>query len=63
MVKFLYSCTDDLPKRLFKITAQVCKKATLFNVRRSKTSLLKLPIDYFESHIERFSYDLEKWFR
>ena len=61
--KCLYSCRDDLPKSLFKITAQVYKKSTLFDARLSRTSLLKLPVDYFESYIERFSYDLEKWFR
>ena len=59
----LYSCRDDLPKLLFEITAQVCKESTLFDARRSKTLLLKLPVDYFESHMEQFSYDLEKWFR
>ena len=63
VAKRLYSDRDDLPKILFKITAQVCKKPFLFDVRRSKKSLLRLPVYYFESHVERFSYDLEKWFR
>ena len=63
VAKRLYSYRDDLPKILFKITAQVCKKPFLFDVRRSKKSLLRLPVYYFESHVERFSYDLEKWFR
>ena len=63
VAKRLYSYRDDLPKILFKITAQVCKKPFLFDVRRSKKSLLRLPVYYFESNVERFSYDLEKWFR
>ena len=48
----LYSCRDDLPK-----------KSTFFDARPSRTSLRTLSVDYFESHIERFSYDREKWFR
>ena len=59
----LYSCRDDLPKILYKLTAQVCKKSTFFDALPSRTPLLKLSVDYFESHIERFSYDREKWFR
>ena len=43
VVKCLYSYRDDLPKILFKITAQVCKKSFLLDVRRSKKSLLRLP--------------------
>ena len=44
MAKCLYPYGDDLPKSLFKITAQEGKKSPLLvDVRRSKTSLLKLP--------------------
>ena len=43
VAKCLYSYRDDLPKILFKITAQVCKKSFLFDVRRSKKSPLRLP--------------------
>ena len=43
MAKCLYSYRDDLPKRLFKITAQVCKSPLPVDVPHTKTLLLKLP--------------------
>ena len=45
IAKCLYSYRDDLPKNLFKITAQGGKKKQLpVDVRRSKKLLLKRPI-------------------
>ena len=48
MAKWLYSYRDDLPKNLFKITAQVCKmsllKLPIFQPR-SQGSLLPIPTE------------------
>ena len=43
IAKSLYYYRDDLPKSLFKITAQDAKSLLTVDVRRLKTSLLKLP--------------------
>ena len=61
MAKRLYSYRGDLPKSLFKITAQVCKKSTSeVDVRRSKTSLLKLSFAEHKrtdvSHLIEYKY-------
>ena len=44
IAKWLNSCSDDLPKNLFKITAQECKVHFRLTCVAQKTSLLKLPI-------------------
>ena len=60
MARCFYAYRDDLTKHLFKITAQECKKSTSVDMRRSKTSLLKLPFIRLVDWI--FSFFLTAYF-
>ena len=59
--RFYFSYRDDLTKHLSKITAEKCKNTLPVDVRRPKTSLLKLAVGEWISYCLKFSSGITMW--